>query len=67
MVNYRLIEHFPEDGKRYGKNVHTTIWTGPDKAAFKQVIHDWYTQPRRPPYAELYYYHGTRRIYAYDL
>jgi hypothetical protein len=66
MVNYRLIEYFPIDGKYYGKRAHTTVWVGPDKAGFKQAIDDWYTQPRKP-YAELFYYHGSRRIYAYEI
>ena len=65
-MNYRLVEVAPEDGQRYGKRKRTTIFTGTDKEALKQAIEQYHKQPRKP-WAETSYYHGARRIYAYEL
>ncbi len=66
MKQYRLIEVTRVDNRRCGKRIRTTIWTGPDKAAFKQAIHEWHENQRKP-WAEIARYYGSKLIYAYEL
>jgi hypothetical protein len=66
MKQYRLIEIAPEDGKRYGKKIRTTLFSGPDKAAFEQAIDDYHKRKCKP-WAETAYYYGSKRIYAYEI
>jgi hypothetical protein len=65
-MNYRLIEIAPEDGTRQGKKKSTTIFKGTDKEAMKQAIEDYHKRPYTP-WHELFYYYGSKRIYAYEL
>jgi hypothetical protein len=66
MKNYRLVESAPKDGTRHGTRKRTQIFAGPDKRAFKQAIATYYEQPHKP-YAEVFYYYGRDRIYAYEI
>jgi hypothetical protein len=63
---YRLVESAPVNGKRDGKTARTTIYSGPDKEALKQAISAWVASDRKP-WAEIAYYHGATRIFAYEL
>jgi hypothetical protein len=66
MKQYRLVESAPADGKRQSKRERTIIWSGPDRDELKRQIKDWCARPRKP-YAEVNYYYGSKRIYAYEL
>jgi hypothetical protein len=63
---YRLIETAPLDGTRRGKRGRTAIWTGPDTAGLKAAIDEWCAGPHKP-WSQISYYHGSKRIYAYEL
>jgi hypothetical protein len=73
--NYRLVESYPKDGKRHGEPVRNIAWTGPDKAGLKKAIADWCavqhdfseSNTKRKPYAEYFTYHGSKRIYPYEI
>lgn len=74
-MNYRLVEQYPEDGKRHEKTVRNTVFKGPDKDQLKKAFKEWCATQRdfskentqRKPYAEPFMYYGTKRIYAYEL
>lgn len=66
MKKYRLIEYAPIDGKRGGKKIRTTIWSGLDRNELKRQSREWCARPRKP-YAYTSYYYGSKQIYAYEL
>lgn len=66
MKHYRLIEIAPKDGERHGKKIRTKLFSGPDKVAFKQAI-DGYHKREHKAWSEIAYYHGSKRIYAYEI
>ena len=67
MKNYRLVEIAPENGKRAGKRIRVIVWSGPDREEMKRQIKEWCAREPRKPYADIFYYHGVKRIYAYEL
>lgn len=67
MKHYRIVEIYPKHGKRGDKRVREKLWSGVDREAWKREINAYYAKPERRPYAELLYYHGSKRVYAYEL